>query len=1168
MALSLPLILSSATDGQLIPVRQPTTISAEQKAREAYGKLPLSFEANTDPQTEQIKFLARTGGYNLFLADNEMMLSLKKPRPAELEHSAETGLTAPKSSIQNLKSKEPPILIKMKLLDGNAVPTISGQEELPGKINYFIGNDPSKWRTNISIYQKVKYQEVYPGIDLLFYGNQNSQLEYDFVVAPGAEPNVIHWRFEGQKQLELNPDGDLLLHIGKELIVQHAPILYQIHNGNKELLTGRYRLLDDASISFEVGLYDHSRPLVIDPTLIYSTYLGGTGFDQGNSITVDNNGNAYMAGYTDSLNFPLANAVQSTYAGGDRDVIVTKLNPTGSTLIYSTYIGGNSSDVNFGIKVDSSDNVYITGDTSSSNFPTVNALQPLSGGSGDAFITKLNAAGTTLIYSTYLGGSSADAGFDITIDDNTNVYITGDTFSPNFPTASALQPTFGGYRDAFITKINAAGTAIIYSTYLGGSDNDEGASIKVDLDGNAYVVGRTYSSDFPTVNALQPLNGGVWDTFVTKINPADTALIYSTYLGGTEDDKAFDLALDAEDNIYVTGYTTSPNFPTVNALQAQKAGEWDVFITKISAVGTVLIYSTYLGGGGSENGFGIALDKSDNIYVVGQTDSPDFPVVNALQPQKAEGSDIFIIKLGAVGTPLIYSTFLGGKGADYGEGIAVDSSGNAYITGYTNSTDFPVGNSRQALFGTGDKDAFIAKIGNPPIVTTFRDFESDDAHNKPIKDFYPGLSFDPTLPYDRACFYFWDWGRPDTNPQRYSPGKGGIYSVDGNWSAIVAENRPNLSCTIRINQAVFGNALSGDSPFKPHASTFTEVELEISSTGRTTVSAHDDKGRLLDSKTLLPNASRNGSRLDKVRLTGVGIDSITITAEGLDPAATCDVQPVSQPSPLTYPSHSYCLVVDNLRLGKAAEQAAPDLASQLRLDLNPPENANRTDGVSVVALQLAIQSKGTGRTTSFRMEWPIDLHLEVLSASFSDPGGRVTELTKDLMKLELGPIGAGETHGAIIRVAIKPDTPLGTRIIARFKGFAAWEGGAVIESSSNPISFVVRGSNSGDGSIQSLKTTVLPAQTAVLIEGDIFIPEEPIVAWFNLPGGGTQPVDVGPLRADKTGAIKYTYDLIGLASGDYSLVFYGQRSGMQGVASFTVTALLDPLTNFSGFTKR
>jgi len=506
----------------------------------------------------------------------------------------------------------------------------------------------------------------------------------------------------------------------------------------------------DNTIRFTVGDYDRSKPLVIDPILVYSTYLGGSGPDNVSSIAVDASGNAYVIGTTISTDFPTASAIQPIFPSTQTpetdpfSVFITKINASGSALVFSTYLGGSGPDFGFGIAVDPSDNVYVTGRAGSTNFPTVSPIQPQrtaccgNDGAGSGFVAKLNPAGSALIYSTYLGGFGEDWGTAIAADAAGNAYVTGTTSSPmledcdgcNFPTtANALQPHLGGTpelaRNAFVTKINPTGTALVFSTYLGGSSHfDFGSSIAVDPEGNVYVTGSTTSGDFPTANAIQPtlkanndplVNGH--NAFVTKINASGSAFVYSTYLGGSTNDGGGGITADSSGNAFVTGQTFSADFPTVNPLQSSLLGSANAFLTKINPSGSALVYSTFLGGSGSDGAGGIALDQLGNVYIAGSTASINFPTLNALQPTLGGGSsDAFVAEINPSGNALVYSTFLGGSGDDSAGPIALDPSGNVYVTGNTNSTNFPTANPLQPAFAGGVEflggDAFVTKIAS------------------------------------------------------------------------------------------------------------------------------------------------------------------------------------------------------------------------------------------------------------------------------------------------------------------------------------------------------------------------------------------------------------------------------------------------------------------------
>jgi hypothetical protein len=630
----------------------------------------------------------------------------------------------------------------MKLVDANPRPHMVGLGELPGKVNYFIGNDPTKWRTNIPTYQKIKYQEIYPGVDLVYYGNHR-QLEYDFIVAPGADPNIVTLDFEGADKPEIDTAGDLVLHTTSDEIRYRKPFVYQEGNGKRIEVAGTFKCLHLPSassnhksvIGFQVGSYDTSKPLIIDPVMVFSSYLGGSGPDGSVGIAVDSSGSTYVVGFTDSDNFPIKNPFQQTR--DDTDVFVAKLNPTGSALIYCTYLGGSGRDSGSSIAVDADGNAYVTGFTASTNFPTVNPLQSSHGGGDgfdvDALVLKLNPTGSALVYSTYLGGSSEENcvffvdGGSIAVDADGNAYVTGFTGSNDFPTVSPLQPSLRGHFDAFVAKLNPTGSALVYSTYLGGSSEDASFDIAVDTDGNVYLTGLTDSTDFPTVNPLQPSNGGgdvnyPFDALVLKLSPTGSALVYSTYLGGNGWDVGSSIATDVAGNAYVTGFTASTNFPTVNPLQPNNGGA-DAFVAKLNPTGSALAYSTYLGGSGNEVSVGIAIDTEGNAYVTGATASTDFPTARHLQLTNSGGADAFVAKLNPTGAALAYSTYLGGSGNEtfnpdlpflvlsFGRSIAVDTAGNAYVTGRTRSSDFPTMlGAFQPTNGGGDSDAFIVKI--------------------------------------------------------------------------------------------------------------------------------------------------------------------------------------------------------------------------------------------------------------------------------------------------------------------------------------------------------------------------------------------------------------------------------------------------------------------------
>ena len=650
---------SSSRDSWSRPEQWVQTEASEatrRRAQNSFGKLGLSFEVNEGQTDSQVSFITRAGGYTLFLSATEAVFVLRTAESKANEaigQSDDEEKSIASSNVPRSKKSAPRIqsrVLRMRIEDANQRSAVVGEEQLPGIVNYFIGSDPTKWHTNIPTFGQVRYSEIYHGVDLVYYGNQR-QLEYDFVVKPGANASQVSLEFEGADSMEIEPaTGDLILKLGEQLMRQHKPFVYQEVNGARREIESRYTLKGASRVGFRVGEYDRARPLIIDPVLAYSTYVGGSKFDSGNSIAVDTFGNAYVTGDTGSANFPTGNGIDPTL-DGDFDAFVTKLNAAGSALVYSTYLGGSINDFGKSIAVDSSGIAYVTGLTNSVNFPTVNAFDPsFNGGSSDAFVTKLNATGSALVYSTYLGGSAIDNGSGIAVDSPGNAHITGETDSTNFPNANAFDPTFnGGNADVFVTKLNPAGSALVYSTYLGSDSFESANGIAVDSSSNVYVIGDTDSSNFPTVNSIDSTyNGGSSDVFVTKLNAAGSALVYSTYLGGSEGDDGNGIAVDSSGNAYITGDTQSANFPTLNAIDPTfNGGFLDCFVTKLNATGSALVYSSYLGGSVNDSGNGIAADSAGNAYVTGLTDSDNFPTTpDAFQTGPDSNQSMFVSKLG------------------------------------------------------------------------------------------------------------------------------------------------------------------------------------------------------------------------------------------------------------------------------------------------------------------------------------------------------------------------------------------------------------------------------------------------------------------------------------------------------------------------------------------
>jgi len=682
----------------------------KQAIKQKILKLQIPFIANEGQMNKEVSFYAKTFGGNAYVTQKgDMVYSFYS------KIDPEDKATDSASTPENIKG----VTLK-EILVGASGTSPQGNDRAKTKVNYFIGNDRSKWKTDIPSYNSVDFGDVYKGINLCLkaYGKT---VEKVFTVQPGADPKDIKLKMEGASSLKVNEKGELELQTDLGVLRFSKPLAYQEKDGKPENIQVAYHINKDG-YGFMAADYDKSLPLIIDPRLTYSTYLGGSAGDNSFGIAVDGSGNAYVTGYTYSIDFPTQNSYQATHAGY-YDVFVAQLSIAGNSLNYSTYLGGSDYDHARGIAVDGSGNAYVTGYTYSTDFPMQNAYQATNAGYYDGFVAQLSAAGNSLNYSTYLGGDDYDWAEGIAVDGSGNAYVTGYTWSTDFPTQNPYQAVhagpIGGY-DGFVAKLSAAGNSLNYSTYLGGSDDDYANEIAVDGSGNAYVAGYTNSANFPTQNPYQAVHAGPiggTDGFVAKLSATGNSLNYSTYLGGASDDLSYGIAVDGSGNAYVTGYTNSANFPTQNPYQATNAGGYyDVFVAKLSAAGNSLNYSTYLGGSDYDCARGIAVDGSGNAYVTGYTASTDFPKQNPYQDTNAGDEDVFVAKLSAAGNSLNYSTYLGGTADDVAIGITVDGSGNAYVTGYTASTDFPTQNPYQAAHAgpIGGPDVFVAKI-SPPI---------------------------------------------------------------------------------------------------------------------------------------------------------------------------------------------------------------------------------------------------------------------------------------------------------------------------------------------------------------------------------------------------------------------------------------------------------------------
>lgn len=729
--------------------------------RAAFAQLPLSFEPSVSRGAHSRHFVTRGPGYRLTLAPTEAVLSVCAVKPAT-PHSAVRGMDDGRAAqrlyarhpralragrVPNLRAdSEPPRPARnlhIRLVGANGAAQANAEAPLPGRSNYLLGHDPSKWRTDVPTYSRVRYTGVYSGIDLVYYGH-HGELEYDFRVAAGADPSAIAFRFgDGETPPTVDAGGDLVARTSEGEFRQHRPILYQEVEGRRSPVEGSFVVASDGLVGFQVGAYDTSRTLVIDPTLAYSTFLGSDGDDVAWSIAADASGNLYITGNTSSAGFPTTpgsyKPTNPEPGGLYSHVFVAKLNPAGSQLIYSTYVGGDKDDYGNGIAIDNQGNAYVAGATrSGKKFPTTTGAyktqpepQRPAGSWTDAFVLKLNAQGSALVYSTLLGGRLTNVARAIGVDVQGYACVTGYTGSWDFPVVNAFQGGPASDYDSFVVRLNPQGTGVAYSTFLGGSDIDSAFALTVDVTGNAYLAGETYSHDFPTVAQYQGQNNSLFggtDGFISIVAPTG-ALLYSTYLGGDDDDTIGAIALSPNGTICVTGSTFSTTFPTTaGALNRNPpaSDEEDAFVTRFDPSRLSLSFSTYLGGNDNDGGYGIAVDSVGNIYVSGTTESTNFPTKSAIQATHAGRGDSllgdgFITKLASTGNSLVYSTFLGGGGDDVALGIAVPTTGVAYVSGFTTSLNFPKTSGAFHTSNGGGQDGFLAKItdvGNAPGTPT------------------------------------------------------------------------------------------------------------------------------------------------------------------------------------------------------------------------------------------------------------------------------------------------------------------------------------------------------------------------------------------------------------------------------------------------------------------
>ena len=750
-----------------------------------FGKIPLYFIPNKGQVNEKAKFYAKTSRYTLWMTKEGLVFdSIKK---VEVKAEVEEGIQ--KTEDGRLKADIDRDVTRLVFLAANKNPRIVPLEITRHKVNYFIGNEPAKWQKGISTSKAVLYKDIYKNIDLKVYGNE-SQIEYDWIVKPGGNPADICFEYKNVKGTRIDKKGNLLIKTKFGKLLHKKPVSYQeigmAHNAkckaNSEDVGAGLRAcpkerkyvdvtfikLDKNTYGFKVHEFSRDYELIIDPvvSLEYSTYLGGSSNELYTRMCVDKFGQVHLTGYTYSYDFPIKNAYQGSKASSLLDAILTKFNSSGSDIIFSTYFGGSSSEYFFGITVANNGDIYIAGDTFSSDLPAINSRI----GGKDVFIARFDSSGNFLA-GRYLGGTSEDRNLDIVLDGSNHLWASGFTRSWDFPIVNPYQSTLSGCASVCVSRLTADLANIVYSTYLGGSGESVGWRIAVDNSGYFYVTGHTSSINFPLKNAWQNNHGGgQYDVFLTKFEPDGSDLIFSTYLGGSGDEYSFGLAVGNSGNIYVGGFTYSNDFPTINPYQENNAGGQDVFISAFNSDGSRLLYSTYLGGTADDQHGRLVLDSSGYIYVSGNTCSSNFPTKVPYQSTKKGSDDAFLSILSPEGTDLIYSTYFGGSGWERCLNIARDGSGNIYLAGETLSWDLPVLNSFQPNSG-GDQDFFLARFSigwnltvqstpdtGMPITVSPNDKNGNGDGNTNFTRTYPnGETVTLTAPgtYNQKVFYKW-----------------------------------------------------------------------------------------------------------------------------------------------------------------------------------------------------------------------------------------------------------------------------------------------------------------------------------------------------------------------------------------------------------------------------
>ncbi|HEY0520771.1 MAG TPA: SBBP repeat-containing protein [Ilumatobacteraceae bacterium] len=891
-------------------------VTPAEPAAKSYDKLPVSFIENRGQTDPRVAYYAQGNGFGFYLTPSEVMLTFANRSKSSTPAGVALGL---------------------RFLGGNANVEPKGTDRAAGVINDLRGSDPQQWKTGIAQYGDVVYPDLWPGIDAQL-SERSGVLKYEFHVRPGASPSDIQLAYDGADSLTLDASGALQIATPIGVLDDSIPVSYQQIGGVRVPVTSRYVLGTGKGFAFDIGSYRRDQELIIDPGVQYATFLGGNSAETPGGIVVNAGGNAFVAGTTQSPDFPTtAGAFDRTGAPQNvSDVFVTKLNPAGNGLVYSTFVGGSDLETGTGIAVDAAGNAYVTGTTKSSNFPTTagafdrtlnippNCPRCVVDNT-DNFVFKLNAAGSALAYSTYLGGTDIDSARGIAIDGSGNAYVTGETTSVDYPTtAAAFSRTAKGSNEVVVTKLNPTGSALVYSTFIGGTAADDADRVAVDSGGNAYVLGFSASTDYPTTaGAFDTTQNGVFDVTLTKLNPAGSALVYSTFLGGSDFDSASGLAVDAAGSAYVAGGTPSADFPTTAGAYDRTLNNNDGFVTKFNPAGSALVYSTFLGGSDFDSINAIVLDASNNAWLGGGTSSVDFPVTpDATDATFNGGGDATIAELNAAGSAVLFATYLGGSSGESASGIGRDGTGNIYVTGQTMSQDFPATVGAFDRVWNGDPqifwgDGFVSKIDlqatsstptSPPSVPTapvlVSPFNGSSAEQQPItfdwNDASSAVSY--TLQIDDSSGFTAPLVREINVTSSMAVASGlattthfwrvrGINSagVAGPWSAVrsfvpQAAPAPAQLSTIDLNPStvVGGNASSGTVVMDSSATDGAVVSLSSSNPAVASVPA---------TTTVAPNGFTGTFTISTSAVTTTTTVTITATYNGASRAGTLTVTP-------------------------------------------------------------------------------------------------------------------------------------------------------------------------------------------------------------------------------------------------------------------------------------